>query len=337
MLGRKNQRTEQIMMDKYIAVIGGANIDIGGKPYNKLIPADSNPGRVIISYGGVGRNIAHNLTKLGIKTELLTTAGGDFLGREMISYCSSEGIITDHIRIDEDDRSSLYLYIDNEEGDMQLAVADMSTETSLTPEYIDSVEDIINGATVAVVDCNLSQEAFDHIMKISRVPVYVDTVSANKSHKIKGHLKGIDTLKPNRIEAEILTGLSINTEEDYVGACYNLIYQGVRRVFITMGSKGIIAADMNNCYITDSYSIEPVNTTGAGDAATAAIAWASTILRERFDYAGKEYNDLVIPSLAANSAASLAAESDETICSTLDIRSILERINNNRVRIRKIK
>ena len=49
----------------YAVVIGGVNIDIGGHSFQPLIPADSNPGKISVSLGGVGRNIAHNLSLLG--------------------------------------------------------------------------------------------------------------------------------------------------------------------------------------------------------------------------------------------------------------------------------
>ena len=66
---------------KYVVVIGAANIDIGGTPYKPLIPGDSNPGVIKMSYGGVGRNIAHNLALLGVDVELVTAAGDDTLCR----------------------------------------------------------------------------------------------------------------------------------------------------------------------------------------------------------------------------------------------------------------
>ena len=52
-------------MDDVIAVIGSANMDIGGYPEGPLAAGDSNPGRVRLSVGGVGCNIARNLALLG--------------------------------------------------------------------------------------------------------------------------------------------------------------------------------------------------------------------------------------------------------------------------------
>ena len=59
-------------------VVGGVNVDIGGQPFLQLVMKDSNPGKVTVSFGGVGRNIAHNMSLLGIRTEMLTALGDDF-------------------------------------------------------------------------------------------------------------------------------------------------------------------------------------------------------------------------------------------------------------------
>ena len=64
-------------MGEEIAVIGSANMDIGGYSHGPLTPGDSNPGRVRLSVGGVGCNIARNLALLGARVRFLTALGGD--------------------------------------------------------------------------------------------------------------------------------------------------------------------------------------------------------------------------------------------------------------------
>ena len=59
----------------YVAVAGAVNVDIGGQSAGPLVGRDSNPGKVTVSMGGVGRNIAHNLRLLGVKVSLLTALG----------------------------------------------------------------------------------------------------------------------------------------------------------------------------------------------------------------------------------------------------------------------
>ena len=63
-------------MDRCI-VIGAINMDIRGICGRSIVMGDSNPGKVRMSPGGVGRNIAHNLSLLGGKAELLTALSDD--------------------------------------------------------------------------------------------------------------------------------------------------------------------------------------------------------------------------------------------------------------------
>ena len=105
---------------KYVVVIGAANIDIGGTPYKPLIPGDSNPGVINMSYGGVGRNIAHNLARLGTDVLLVTAAGDDVLGREMLLKCEKAGMDTSLSLVVPGASSSVYLFINELRTDFML-------------------------------------------------------------------------------------------------------------------------------------------------------------------------------------------------------------------------
>ena len=76
----------------YIAVVGGVNIDIGGRSDAPLVAGDSNPGRIRSSLGGVGRNIAHNLALLGAKVKLITALGADDGAKRVEASCADLGI-----------------------------------------------------------------------------------------------------------------------------------------------------------------------------------------------------------------------------------------------------
>ena len=76
----------------YAAVVGGVNMDIGGQSYAPLIAGDSNPGRVQMSLGGVGRNIAHNMALLGLDVRLLTAFGDDLYAQRIAASCGELGI-----------------------------------------------------------------------------------------------------------------------------------------------------------------------------------------------------------------------------------------------------
>ncbi len=315
-------------MEGYVAVIGAANIDIGGTPTNPLIPADSNPGDISINYGGVGRNIADNLARLGVPVKLITVVGSDVLGADMLKHCENLGMDVSNVLHIPDRTSSMYLYINNEHGDMEMAIDHMSIVSEITPAYLDSVREVIEGATAVVMDANISAEAFMHLKTICKSPIYIDPVSTALAARVKPGLDGIDTLKPNRLEAEYLTGMTIQTEADYRAAVEAILNMGVRRVFMSMGSEGMIAADKNNMYIVGEYPAEVVCTTGAGDSATAAIVWASTVVADS--------DSLVTAAKAANVVAAMTVSKQETNNPDLSHNTAFEKMINSNLEVRRI-
>ena len=315
--------------NKYAVVIGAANIDIGGTPYKPLIQGDSNPGVIKMSFGGVARNIAHNLTLFGENVELVTATGDDTLGMNMLRSCESIGVDTSLSVVVPGGSSSVYLFINNEDGEMELALSHVDIVKHITPEYLESIKDVINSAAVVVADCNLSQESILKLKEICEVPIYMDTVSISHADKIKGHLDGIDTLKPNLLEAEFLTDMIIESEYDCLEAARALINQGVRRVFISMGPHGMIAADKDHAIMVDRYPVSVRCTTGAGDSAMAAIVWST--LNEDEDGDG-----LVAPAKAANAAASATISVDATIHPEMSDKLIKKKIKEHNVTVREI-
>ena len=312
---------------KYAVVIGAANIDIGGTPYKPLIPGDSNPGVIKMSYGGVARNIAHNMTMLGVDVEFVTAVGDDTLRMEMLKRCEGTGMDTSLSVVVPGGSSSVYLFINDEKGEMDLALSHVDIVKNITPEYIESIKDVINDSAVVVADCNLSQETILKLKEISEVPIYMDTVSVSHADKIKGHLDGIDTLKPNLLEAEFLTDMIIDNEYDCLEAARTLINHGVRRVFISIGPEGMIAADKDRAIIVDRYPVTVKNTTGAGDSAMAAIVWSSL---------NEEGDGLTAPAMAANAAASATISVDSTIHPEMSSDFIKKIIKKHHIDIREI-
>lgn len=252
-------------------ILGGVNMDICGKPYERTVKRDSNPGVISACPGGVGRNIAHDLRLLGMEADLIAALGGDIYGAELLESCKGLGIGMDMSPVFEDERSSTYLYITDERGDMQLAVADMDITKRITPEFLTHYIDRINSYACAVFDANLEAETLEYAAKSISVPMYADTVSTAKAPRIKSILPYLTAVKPNLIEAQTLTGKI--WPEDCAKA---LLDMGVKKVFLSLGAEGAIAADKNEIIRIPCDRCKIINTTGAGDAAMAAIIWADT-------------------------------------------------------------
>lgn len=256
-------------MGDYIAVVGGMNVDIGGRPARRPVLRDSNPGRVSIRPGGVGRNIAHDLRLLGMEVRMLSAVGDDGHGALLLRSCAACGIDTSLCLCAEGETSSTYLYITDEHGDMQLAVADMDVTARITPAVIAARLDALNAARAVVLDANLEAETLAYLAAHVTAPLYADPVSTGKAGRMRSILPRLACIKPNALEAEALTG-----ESDPEKAARALVNAGVGRVFLSLGHQGMIAADSDSLLNLPCEQARVLNTTGAGDAVTAALVWA---------------------------------------------------------------
>ena len=302
----------------YAVVIGGVNMDIGGRSYEPLVAADSNPGRVSISLGGVGRNIAHNLSLMGTDVRMLTAFGDDLYGKQVAASFAELGIDASHALKLTDCPTSTYLYLTDPQGEMALAVSDMSICDRITPAYLASNLQLLQNAQLVVTDTNIPVESLQFLADNCTAPIFCDPVSTIKSKKLRPMLHRIHTLKPNRLEAELLTGVSIRSREDVEKAARALLDLGVHRVFLSLGSEGVCAAMDGQCLILPNLPGTMVNTTGCGDAFMGAIAWAYL-----------EGMDLRSTALAGLAAASIAMESEETINPRMSAPEIRNRMRNS--------
>ena len=258
----------------YAVVVGGVNLDIGGTPFAPLVGQDSNPGRVRTSLGGVGRNIAHNMALLGLDVRLITALGDDLNAQKITTSCIELGIdLAPSLQVP-GGTTSTYLFLTNEKGDMALAVSDMEIYDHLTPRYLSTKEQLLNNARLVVCDTNIPAETLQWIAENCRAPVFVDPVSTAKAGKVKPVLGKLHTLKPNRIEAELLSGVAITDDKSLSAAADALLATGLHRVFISLGGEGVYAADhLGGRVKVPCGPARMVNTTGCGDAFMAALAW----------------------------------------------------------------
>lgn len=260
------------MPGKKVAVIGGINMDIWGRPAARLLERDSNPGFVRMMPGGVGRNIAHDLRLLGLPVSLVAALGEDINGRTLLDSCRKLGLDMSLSPVIPGRNSSCYLYITDEQGDMKLAINEMDICREISPAYLETILPQLDRFSALVIDANLSEEAIAFLCRNVRIPLYADTVSTAKAVRLLPCLRCFRAIKPNAAEAEALTG-----EHDPVKAAEKLLEAGVPQVFISRGAEGMVAADAKDLLILPPMSKTVVNTNGAGDAATAAIVCADLL------------------------------------------------------------
>jgi pseudouridine kinase len=289
--------------DRYACVVGGANVDIQGSPTGRLIPGDSNIGTVKISLGGVGRNIAENLTRLGVDTKLISVVGDDAHGQRILEEARLVGLDMRDTLVLPGAASSVYLCILDEKKDMAVAINSMEICDRMTADFIRSKKHVIENAAVCILDTNMPAEVLTYILNTCKDTVFfLDPVSSVKALKVRELIGRFHTIKPNRLEAEVLSGVAIHDEADLHKAAAVLHGKGVSQVVISLGSDGVFCSTPSQGFRIKAPDIRVVNATGAGDAFLAALA---------FGY----LQDLDIKESAflASAAAAIALSCENTI------------------------
>lgn len=305
----------------YVLVIGGTNIDIMGVPKKKLLYHDSNVGNVKISLGGVGRNIAENLVRLSIDTHLISVIGKDPYGDLVVKKSREIGLNIDDSIILEGESTSIYLSILDGDGDMEVAISSMDTFKNIDIEFIKSKSELIENSKICVIDTNIPKDTIKYILNsFEDVDFFLDTVSTEKAKKVKEFIGLFHTIKPNKIEAEMLTDIKIKTDRDLEMAINYFHSKGVKNVFISLSKDGVIFSDGKRVDRLKADNPNIVNATGAGDAFIAAICYG-------------HMKGLKIEEKAALAvgASLLALEHEETINPNMSIKNIYKKLEESEI------
>src|SRR3954470_18257535 len=151
-----------------VVVVGGANIDVKARSTRAAVPATSNPGTGSMAAGGVGRNIAENLARLGTRTHLVAAIGVDRLGDQVLAATSGAGVHVEQVR-----RSAratgTYTAVLDADGELVVAVSDMAATDELAPDQVNAARDLVAAATLVVLDGNLCSETLGFALDLAAV------------------------------------------------------------------------------------------------------------------------------------------------------------------------
>ena len=257
---------------KEILVIGATNTDISGKCLYPLVMGDSNIGKVTTSLGGVGHNIALNLSRMGKDVSFITSLGSDNFG------CNARNELKDVMDISHsvffDGPSGVYLYVSDEKGEMVVAVNDMGAAKEIPPSFLETKKEIIQSSPFLVLDANLEEVSIQYASKMAEGLVICDAVSTLKAGRLVSSFPYIDVLKPNFMELEYLSGLKITDEKSIRDAGMALIEKGVGTVVATAGENGAYYISPNSFLHAYGDKLDARNTNGAGDSFLSGYVFA---------------------------------------------------------------
>lgn len=304
----------------YILVLGASIVDIFGFCGRSYAQRDSIPGHVKVSFGGVCRNIAENLARVGVKTEFISILGDDENGKAILEHSRRLGYNMENSVFLEGQSTPTYMAILNQNGEMESAVVDMDSLNKMTPSFIDEKREVFENSEYVVVGSD-GPELLEYILKKyeGKCKFILDPVSAKKAEEIRHLIKYFHTIKPNRFETEALCGFKIESDEDLRKAGRFFIEQGVKNVFISLDSDGIyyITSEGEEGTLACCEAINVKNVTGAGDSFVAGIGYGymnNLSIKDTLKYA------------VAMSIITITHE--ETINPKMSHEAVIEEINN---------
>ncbi len=254
-----------------VIVIGGANVDIKGRASGSFVGATSNPGEVTVSVGGVARNIAENLARLGLDVSLLTVLGDDANGKLVRETTTAAGVDLS-LTLTGPGATGTYLVILDRKGELQSAVNAMQSIEWLKPEHLDAVAAHLAKADMLVADCNIDVSCLEWLCAFSArtgVRLLIEPVSVPKAKKLLkfARSKPVFAITPNQQQLEALTH-----EPSLDAAIVKLHGLGFENVIVHRGAHGAVASSSKERSSIEAIATNVVaDVTGAGDAAVAGL------------------------------------------------------------------
>jgi pseudouridine kinase len=260
-------------------VIGGANLDVRARSTSRVLPATSNPGTVTLTAGGVGRNVAENLARLGTPVRLVATVGRDDPGERILAETAAAGVDVDHV-VRTDEPTGSYTAVLDADGELVVAVSDMTGTDRLVPDDVRRVKPLVAAAALLVVDGNLSTATLDACFGVAAAagtPVLLDPVSVPKARRLAPLLatgRPLFAVTPNLAELAALTERTVDDESDVPAAAQHLHRLGIEHVWVRLGAVGSILSTDGRAIRLPAVPGPVTDVTGAGDAMLAAFCHA---------------------------------------------------------------
>ncbi len=261
-------------MSARISVVGSLNMDLVIRS-----PHIPQPGETIIGSdfetipGGKGANQAVAAARLGGQVSMVGRVGDDAFADALLDNLASAGVDSSFVLRDERAASGVALIVVDDNGENIIVVAS-GANMQLTEADVESAEQVIAASDVLILQLEVPLSVVTRAAQIAQAHQVTVVLNPAPARELPPDLlKLVDVLVPNESETALLTGLPIDSQVELEKAADNLLSSGIRSVVITLGGRGAFLASTNyKSKIYEAFSIQPVDTTAAGDAFVAGLA-----------------------------------------------------------------
>ncbi|GGD90211.1 ribokinase [Aureimonas endophytica] len=261
-------------MTPRIAVIGSNNMDL--VTYVTRVP---EAGETIeapsfeIGFGGKGANQAVAAGRLGASVLMITKVGDDSFGAEQIRNFEANGIDTRHVGRVANMSSGVAPIMVEPNGENRIIIV-KGANAELSPADVDAAEAELATCRLILLQLETSLDVVYHAIEFGHrhgIEVLLNPAPA-AADLDPARIRDATFLVPNETELALLTGMAVTDEASCEAAARKLIAAGTRCVIVTMGAKGALLVEGEKAVPIRAFPVEPVDTTGAGDAFIGSFA-----------------------------------------------------------------
>ena len=275
---------------KNICVIGSLNMDL-------VVNVDTmpKPGQTIIGSnfkevpGGKGANQAVAMARLNGNVSMIGKVGEDGFGQTLINSLKNDKVDTTYIQTSKGATGVALITVDK--NAQNSIVVSPGANFEVKEDDIDNNIEVIKNSDIVVLQLetplNTIKYALNKAKELNKYTILNPAPAVKLDDEI---IKNVDLLTPNETELEIISGVSIETEEDIQKAAQIMIEKGVKELIVTLGSKGSLYINKEKSMFKKAYKVEAVDTTAAGDSYTGALAVALSQdknIEDAMDFASK--------------------------------------------------
>uniref|UniRef100_UPI0028698BF2 PfkB family carbohydrate kinase n=1 Tax=Deinococcus sp. TaxID=47478 RepID=UPI0028698BF2 len=261
-----------------IVVVGGANMDVKARTLEPAVPGTSNPGVTLQAPGGVARNVAENLARLGVPVSLISVVGHDALGDSLLRATEAAGVDVRPVMREGGVGTGTYTAVLDASGELIVAVAAMAAIDALTPAALQERRGTLRGAAWVVADGNLPEATLAHLLTLAAdagAAVVFEPVSVPKAARLRSALAaGLFpyTVTPNVPELAVLVGHPVLDTPDAIRTAAQELHDlGITLVWVRRGASGSLLSGPDGVHELPALRATVQDVTGAGDAMLAAF------------------------------------------------------------------
>lgn len=253
-------------MSKPVICIGAALVDDIFHAKEEMLMHTTNDVTVTRTAGGVGRNIAHQLSLLEIPVQLISVFGNDADGNWLKKVCTDAGMKLDASITSNELSTGKYTAIINPDGSMFTALLTNCPLHLLTPAHLEKHKELLSTAAFVLADANISLDTINWLIQFTNehgIKMIIEPVSVPPARKIsEANFKGLYLITPNEDELPALCSKEATTTDAQIK---ELLDKGIQYIWLHKGREGSALYKKTETLQLNAPNATVVDCTGAGD------------------------------------------------------------------------